>query len=1275
MKKIILFLACCFYISVFAQQNINLQWNLYHNQWDNKDYISIKNGSTTQKDKVVLPMCVQAENMSEKYKNVTVQLSNEVWADLSFQELAVAERDNWKIYLGNSWNSSLKIQINQQKQKTIAQITFIPIVYRNNTYKKLLSYTYTLQGDGYEVADKAASDYAPHSVLATGNWYKVAITQSGIYKLDKTFLTNLGLPSSFDPRNLRVYGSGGDMLPTKNKSRKINDLQENAIFVEGENDGNWDNGDYALFYAQGMSNWKYNKTTQLYEQILNIYSDTTYYFITTDLGIGKRITNQASANVSPTYTTNSYPEKFFHEQENVNLLKTGSKWIGEDFNTNPTQNYSFAFANRIPTEPAKVTVSVVGKLVGANTTMNITANSTPIGNSIINSLSGNYDGIQARESIQNFSYTGIDNTINVGIVKQTAAARVWLDYITINARCALRTSGDILSFSEPSEIGTAKSVRYNIEANPASTWIWETTDLTNITSQEYVTDAGNQIHFIQNADSLRQFLLVNKNGNYTNPVPQTRVSNQDLHAFPQCDMVIVVHPNFKNAAERLATLRRTQGLVVHVVTPRSIYNEFSSGMQEPTAIREFMRMFYERKTSSADAPKYLLLFGKGSFDNKNRTPNNFNYIPTYQSPESYSPVESYLSDDYYGLLDVPYDEGYVDPSGDLIGAIDIGIGRLLATTTAEADLLVNKIIGYENTPVNLKNWRQEMLLLADDEDFGSEAFIASVENLIAKPIAKKRNYHQNKVYFDSYIQEVNAGGTRYPQAAEEIRVRMNKGALIINYVGHGGPASLSVERVIERADFGTWENKDALTCVFGATCDFTLFDDPTADYDKSGGDLAMLNPNGGAVCAFSTTRIARIDANNMLLDSFGRNVIRPRIDGTMPTIGDIVLAMKPTGLYMMRNFILLGDPSMRLAYPQYKVVTTDINNHLINTVTDTLRALDLVKLKGFVADNNGTIFNNFNGTIYVTVYDKPVLITTLQNDPQAPLVKFKSERNTIYKGAATVTNGLWECSFVVPQDISLTYDTARIGYYAENGSVDAGDSYNKIVIGGISKNPVIDNAPPHIDLYMNNRNFVSGGTTNTNPTMLAFLSDDNGINTTSTGIGHDIVATLDGNTGKSITMNEFYQANVNDYKSGTITYPFKDIAVGKHTLTLKAWDIMNKSAEASIDFVVASTAEMALTHVLNYPNPFTTNTSFYFEHNQPDTELDVQIQIFSMSGKIVKTIETKVNTHAYRNDGIAWNGLDEFGDAIAKGTYMYRIKVKNPDGKVADQYEKLVILK
>ena len=1274
--------------------NIKLYWRapakIKITESETQNYLSFEGAQYATEDGF-LPRYYQKLTLNANEKEISAEITNPKYEILAEEEASLIKKSN---EIKNQIDVRANVLVS--KKKPYGEISFIPIRKNENTgkYEKLVSFnlstsTFTQTksgsiGNSENGNTRSVNAYAANSVLQNGTWYKIGIPSDGIYKLSFSFLQKLGIDmSAINPHNIRIYGNGGGMLPESNALFRQDDLIENAIYVEGESDAVFDAQDYVLFYGKGPQKWSFNNfSSPKYTHTLNLYSDTAYYFINTDLGAGKRIQTEVSSVLPITNIVNSFDDYAYHENSTVNFIKSGREWFGEYFGNTNSYNFSFSFPNTDFTAPATVKASIASRyLIAGLANYSISSQSGDTLLSIPNVSGSSYDSY-ARISAAYYSFIPTNSTITVNVTKETNDAIAWLNYIEVNLRRQLIMSGSQLFFRDAQSVGAGKVSQFNITSS-LPIQIWDISDIANIKIKTTSNSIPNQYEYVMPTETLNQFVAFT-GASFNTPIATGIIANQNLHALADKDFIIVTHPDFYQEAQQLAAHHESKdNLSTIIVTPQQIYNEFSSGAQDISAIRDFVRMFYNKAVVESELPQYLLLFGDGSYDNKNRFNNNSNYIPTYQSNESTVPTLSYVTDDFYGLLDNM--EGLWTSD-----AVDIGIGRFPARTKADAMTAVNKIINYTKTGFSLSesvtnscssqiggspfgNWRNTVCFIGDDEDGNIHMSQADQESALID--TAYNDYTIDKIYLDAYQQEGTPGGNRYPEVVDAINNRVEQGALIINYTGHGGEVGLSHERVIELSQINKWNNANRLFLFFTATCEFSRYDDPER---TSAGEYAFLNPNGAAIALFSTVRLVFASPNFYLNMDFYKAAFKP-INGQMPRLGNLYefLKTQPGGNSTnSRNFTLLGDPALTLAYPKYEVTTDSINASAVSNISlDTLKALSIVTISGHINDYQGTILNSYNGILSPTVYDKPQSITTLNNDQSAsPPYTFKLQKNILYKGKVTVKNGSFKFSFIVPKDIAYNYGIGRISYYAENGNEDANGYYEKLIIGGSNDNAPADAVGPEINLFLNDAKFVFGGTTDENPDLYSTIKDSNGVNTVGNGIGHDITAVLDANTEKVIVLNDYYQADLNSYKSGTIRYSLADMSEGKHTLKLKVWDVYNNSTESYTEFIVAKSAQLALSHVLNYPNPFTTKTQFYFEHNQACDLLEVQVQIFNVSGKLIKNISKFVHTEGFRSEPIEWDGRDEFGDKIGRGVYVYRVKIKTSDGAAAEKFEKLVIL-
>jgi len=1188
------------------------------------------------------------------------EINNVDLVEIQYENLSEEEVDGVSGITYVTDNIQLSYNTYTSRKVNYGEIKFYPIVKEGNRYKRAIGFKIKIQTKSRGLKRINNKSFSTNSVLNSGDWYKIAVVADGVYKLDYTMLKNLGVDiDNVNPNDFKLYGNGGKMLPALNSDYRPDDLVQNAVEIVGAIDNSFDPQDYVLFYGQSPHSWSYNSSLDFFEHQNHLYSDSTFYFITfsNTSQTPKRINQQASLP-SSNNTVSTFNDYGFNDKDAINLIKSGSTWYGDVFDITTSYNYVFNFPSIDVSNPVKVKTSVAGRAGTASSfLLSVNSSSTVIPCSAVSMTS--YTGKYAWPSSGTFSVNPTNDIVNVQLTysKPTSDSRGWLDEIEINARRNLVMTGSQLFFRDIQSVGVGNVSAFNLTNASAVYKVWDITDPYNISDQSF-NMLGTTLSYNISTDTLKTFVAFTTS--YKTEISLIgKVENQNLHAIQSADMVIVSHPEFLTQSAQLANFHGEEGLNVVIVTPQQIYNEFSSGSQDIVAVRDFLRMLYDRATLPQNAPKYLLLFGDGSYDNKNRISGNTNFIPTYQTPNSVDVIGSLVSDDYYGLLDLN--------EGTWAGTefVDIGIGRLPVKNQEEANNVVNKILNY-NIPSTMKDWRNTITYIGDDED--NNTHMNQSNQLSGIVESNYKDYNPDKVFFDAFQQVSTPGGSRYPDVNKKINEAVNEGALIVNYTGHGGEAGWAHERVLRVGDIDNWENSNYPLFVT-ATCEFSRFDDPLR---TSAGELVLLKPNGG-IGLLTTVRLVFSSPNFVLNQTFFNEVFQQN-NGEYATIGEIFMNVKNqnAGVANNRNFTLLGDPALKLAYPEHNVVTTMIDSNIVSA-SDTLKALQKVTINGEVRDENGQKLNNFNGVIYPTVFDKFKSITTLSNDNNFPF-NFDLQTSKLFKGKVSVTNGDFSYTFVVPKDIAYNYGQGKFSYYAENQVEDANGYHDNFYIGGTSDNYAEDNVGPEIELFMNDENFVFGGMTDENPILLANIYDLHGINMVGNGIGHDIIAILDEETENSFILNDYYEADLNSYQRGKVYFPFEDLEEGRHTLTVKVWDVYNNSSEARIEFVVVKSRDLVLDKVYNYPNPFTTYTEFWFEHNQPGKPMYAQVQIFTVSGKLVKTLDKHILNEGYHSTSITWDGLDEYGDKIGRGVYVYLLKVRAANYSVAEKYEKLVIL-
>ena len=1120
-------------------------------------------------------------------------------------------------------------------------------------------------------AQTGKNEFTSRSVLADGQWFKIAITADGIYRIDYSKLKQLGLSN---PSNPEIFGNNFGQLSYYNDDPKPDDLKEISIMLVKGSDGVFNEGDYLLFYGMGTHRWKYNASTDEYNFVRHNYSDTSYYFLTTSSAPGKTIVNALSISNSASYSSTEYDALFQHEVETENLIKSGREWYEPisslnglsinpgftDINTSEKMEYKLRVL-------ARASITTRFRLSeGTNTLDEI-----PVPEVYLLSSTGTYANItelKGSSSPASTSPTYEMKFLNNG----EQSAKGWVDYVIFRGRALTSFTGKTLKFSDAKSVQPGRVTEFTIKSTSSDVNVWDVTDPFNI-KNDSCTKTADGFKFRAHTDSLRTFVAFTNDKAMTPVINSRPVPNQNLHGSETADMVIVTHPLFYSYAKKLAAIHLiNSGLVSLIVTPEEVYNEYSGGVPDIAAIRNFLRMKYINQTGSSHPLKYLLLFGDGSIQNKTMPPHNPNFIPTYQSQNSNIIISSFTSDDFYGLLG--------DGEGEADGTEDIGIGRFPVSDTTQAGIMVSKVARYMNAS-STGAWRNMICITADDED--GNAHMLDAEGLSSLLDSDYPTFNIDKIYLDAFRQITSVNGQSYPDVTNAINDRINSGCLIFNYLGHGNELGLAQERVVKTENINSWKNSSKLALFITATCEFSRFDDIeynslTGEFTgkNSAGEMVLLNPDGGGIALMTTTRLVYSVPNYTLNSNIYKYAFTKDKNGDALGLGDIIrLAKLNSGSGQnKRNFLLLGDPAVRLAYPWHgKVVTDSINKTSVNQVIDSLKALSLITVSGHIEDNNGNAMKDFNGTVSPLVYDKISSITTLANDGGSTM-DFNLRNNILFSGKTMASNGKFTFSFIVPKDIDYSFGKGKISYYANVGNSDIAGSFTNFIVGGFSKSGISDTTGPLIKLYLNDTLFKNGGMSDKNPVMLAVIEDKDGINTTGNGIGHDLTAFLDNERNKSFVLNSYFENDFDNYRKGRIAYPLGEMRGGSHSLTLKAWDNFNNSSEASVRFVVRTDKGFILNNLLNYPNPFSDQTSITVEHNRPDKNLTIRIDIYNMSGKIIRIIETKVSATGYKLPPVTWDGNEEGGRKVGRGIYPYSVTVSTENGEIARASGRMVIL-
>ena len=1118
----------------------------------------------------------------------------------------------------------------------------------------------------------AQRTYAAQSVLARGPWYKIGTREAGVYRIDAAFLQSLGISTQgLSSSSIRIFGNGGGMLGEAANASRTDDLEEIAIRVEDGGDGLFSGNDQVLFYAPGPHQWIKDSINQRFIHRRHLYSDISYYFLVIG-GTGKRIPLLPSGGPAA-QVVNSFSGRFFHELDTFNFLSSGKEWYGEEFSGSPGKTLTRNFAipvNPVPGSQVNLQVKLVSRTVGSPGVFNIKINDQAAGQVSLPTVPGGiYDpvGSEVSQWLSGISVAG-NQQVGFQYVPGSFNAQGWLNWFEVFYRGDLSLNGkDQLMFRDWMSLNSG-DVQFLVRGTSTNTRVWDVTSPSDIIERTGTFSNG-EYRFTSGTERLREYIAFNP-VNYLIPTNAGKVSNQDLHQSSPADLIIITPPAFKNAAAKIATLHQQHhSLRSVVITTEEAYNEFSGGAKDPVAIRDLVKMYFDRYgTDPANKPRYLLLFGDASFDPRGKLFPGREQVPSWQNSFSLDPLNSYVSDDFFGFLEDHEDIN----SGVVMNLLDIGIGRIPALSIPEANDFVSKLEAYLS-PASLGPWRTQLSFIADDED--NNLHLQDAEQITATASVTNSLFNIHKIYLDAYFQESGAGGERYPQARLASDNQVGNGTLIWNYNGHGGSARLAQETILDQEAVNGWNNENRLPLFITATCDFAPFDNPRI---QSIGENILLRPRSGAIALMTTTRVVFAFSNRVMNDNYIRYALNRDANGNYLSLGE---AMKEAKNFTYQNFgditnnrkfTLLGDPAVSLNFPRHKLRVTTVNGQPFS-IADTLKATEEVQVEGEVVDESGNLLNDFNGAVYPSVFDKARTVQTRGNDPGSPVTSFSIRQNVLFKGKATVSDGRFRFSFRVPRDINPAFGNGKMNIYAENGTTDALGIFENFIVGGTGADPVNDQEGPEINAWLNDEMFVNGGLVNETPVLIARFTDSSGINTAGLGIGHDIVATLDGDNRQYFILNDHYRAEMDDHRKGMLRYQLPKMEPGLHTLTIKAWDAMNNSSERALTFVVASDEKLELSHVLNYPNPFTRATQFWFEHNRPGQELKVQLQIMTITGRVVKSFSQKVTTTGNRFAGLDWDGRDDFGQVLGRGVYLYRLRVTDHKGLKKEVLEKLVI--
>ena len=1149
--------------------------------------------------------------------------------------------------------------------------------------------------------------------LASGQWYKIPVSREGIHGLDVDYLDELGLDlDSIDPRNLQLWGTDGKVLPERNNTARP-DFAQIPVLVQGEADGQFSGSDVLLFY--GISPHKVSRNLGEFSHSIHPYSDSTFVFLTVGEQPGLRMKSETDF-CAPCANQVQFEDFNWMEQElnkSETRQKTGRYFLGQRIpSTAQGQDISIYKDTLVQVNPDEALL-LSGRIYvrsESRPTLQLKANGEVLNTFSVNALTSGYNSYEF-ESARAYSFSQVpfslsssdfinsgDAVIELSVTMNNgdAGTEAFVDYVRVASTRAQYADKGELSMFAPIDADGQTVRSFTVSGFTAQPQVLEVSNPTEPVTVPITNSFGTGVtatHTFQHGSEPSDRYWIQTG--YYKPVMGRKVENQNLRGlsgYP--NYIVVTAPTFLPYAQELAQYRSNEGLDPLVVTQEQIFNEFSGGVTDPSAIRDFLKYLWDRALAQGQQlPEHLLLFGDATFDTKNIKSGFTNYVITFQSSESIHRTNSYGTDDYFA---------YMDDGEGIFGSsdrVDLGVGRISAQTRSEARIALDKIYRYED-PANAGEW-QNLFTFAGDDDFPEPNRNRDLHVLNADGTAIRMNLDEpgarlKKIYLFAYPEEITAAGRQLPAATQDLIDTFNRGMLVFNYSGHGNAQTLTDEELFLSDYIPQLNNRNKLALVVTATCQFGRYDDIDA---QSGAEKLVLAENGGAIASFTTTRVVYTSSSTSALN-FGLNIalsqkmLERDTDGRPLRLGDIFLRTKNTSIgneLNARKFILLGDPALRLTLPQRKGSFTHINQVQLDTLNKplSLRALDTVELEGEIQLANGQRHSSFNGEAVFTLFDAKRRVSIPQDREWVSSYgcylnrgtdlecTYEVESDVLFRGKAEVQNGRFSTQFILPKDMSFSPESSRMLVFAKSSEETAGGSFTQLRFSGVNPDAVNDGQGPQMDVYLNDPSFFNGSLINTNPTVFVELSDSSGINTTGTGIGHEIIATLNTQPPREFVLNDFYEGELNDFTKGRIEYPLEDVPEGAYTLKVRAWDVHNNPSEQSIAFEVESEEDLVIRDVYNYPNPMNNFTQFVFEHNQQGNPLDVSIRIYTLAGAPVQQIqETIIGNSSYAS--IPWDGRDRDFDRLGNGTYVYvlRVSTESPEGrKTVEQIEKLVVIR
>lgn len=1121
--------------------------------------------------------------------------------------------------------------------------------------------------------------YTSNSALSDGKWGKVKVVRTGMQFVSAATLKEMGFT---DPSKVNAYGFGGRLLPDELLEADPDDLPMLPTVKTAA--GIW-------FFGHNHIRWTYNSGAALqFVHTIQPYAEESWYFLS-DRATDEVTLPKAETAASAGSELDRFVQPLVYEQDLYHPATTGRVYLGEDFRATRTRTFNFDLADKAEND-FRYNICFAAK---SDQDTKLVA-SAPDGSSTelkILSCTNNKGVIPDETFMAVASKSGegkstseqMSLTLTYSPAGNTYMAR--LDYIEVSYLRKIAIRDSQLYFT----IAPQVAANVSIANADAALRVWDVTDPTRPKEVE-VTVSGGTGRFIT-PGGYREYVAFNPGKGGYAVKDATKVSNQDIHALNTPDMVIISPAEYLSAANTLAAHHRDfDGMVVHVLTPEQIYNEFSSGTPDVGAFRRMLKMWYDRGGAPApdnDEPtgkiSYCLIMSRPTYDNKGlmeaTKAAKYPRIPIWQSKNSSNNTGSIPCDDYIGMVD-----DFENYKSFTIGSqrIRVAVGRMPVTSLSEANNMVRKYINYV-TDTESGEWRNRILTVADDADDAKFHHMSQTESMIANirrsPTGKSFNIE--KLYMDAYEQIMTQKGPTVPGAKERLHKVWNDGTNIITYIGHASTVEWSDEKLLEWSEIQNFNNS-RLPFLYAATCEFSRYDQD----NPCGAEVLWKYPDAGIIAAICPARTAYISDNKNMSDNFGTYLFKNAENGVGRRIGDIMVDVKnnvnengdcPNKL----RFILLGNPAMRIRVPQKMAKVTSIGGIELESVEElpVIKARGKAEIKGVITTPEGAVDTDFNGLVEIILYDAERVVETRINDLKSDsnskeqTTTFFNNRSTVlYKGIAKVNAGEWSTTVLVPMETENIYTPAQIMLYAYNDKgVEAHGSSEDLYIYGYDEESPEDEKGPEIHFFaLNREDFNDGDVVHSSPVVKAKISDESGINLSNLGIGHQITLVLDGKTYFD-DVSTYYTPDNEDFTAGHILYPLPELATGDHTLRLTVWDNANNSSHADLTFNVAASKRPEIYDLRTNVNPARDNVTFTLSTDRPMAKIECTVEVFDLTGRTVWTSSRSTATDMQATISVPWDLNDAAGVRVPRGIYLYRATVTSPDGTSATGTRKLAV--